>query len=146
MVTARIIAAGAIKQSEGYFRDACGEYIKRLSRFCRVEIKELPESAPAAEFIKQLSDRAYKIALCVEGRQYSSSEFAAFISDAAERGGSRIDFVIGGPDGLDEEVKAACDLRLSFSQMTFPHRLMRVLLTEQLYRAFTINHGLKYDR
>ena len=146
MVTARIIAAGAIKQSEGYYRDACGEYIKRLSRFCRVEIKELPESAPAAEFIKQLSDRAYKIALCVEGRQYSSSEFAAFISDAAERGGSRIDFVIGGPDGLDEEVKAACDLRLSFSQMTFPHRLMRVLLTEQLYRAFTINHGLKYDR
>lgn len=146
MITVKIIAAGSIKSSERYFSDACAEYIKRLGRFCRVEIAELPESAPPEEYIRRMGARASRIALCVEGKTADSAGFARMVGDAAREGGSEIDFVIGGPDGLDETVKAACGKRLSFSPMTFPHRLMRVILLEQVYRAFTILCGMKYDR
>ena len=146
MITVRIIAAGSIKASERYYSDACAEYIKRLGRFCRVEIIELPESAPPDEFIRRMGARACRIALCVEGKTTDSAGFAKMVGAAAEKGGSEIDFVIGGPDGLDEKVKSACSRRLSFSPMTFPHRLMRVILLEQVYRAFTILAGMKYDR
>lgn len=146
MITVKIIAAGTIKSSERYFSDACAEYVKRLSRFCRTETVELPESASADDFIRKTGDRAYRIALCVEGGQTDSAGFSRLIADAAREGGSEIDFIIGGPDGLDEKVKAACHKRLSFSRMTFPHRLMRVILLEQIYRAFTIIGGMKYDR
>ena len=146
VITVRIIAAGTIKSSERYFSDACAEYVKRLGRFCRVETVELPEDAPPREFIRRMGAKAARIALCVEGRTASSAGFADMIGAAAREGGSEIDFVIGGPDGLDEEVKSACGTRLSFSPMTFPHRLMRVILLEQVYRAFTILNGMKYDR
>ena len=143
---------------EKYYADAVAEYEKRLGRFCRlknVEIREerLPDqpseaqigAALAAEgkrILEALPERAYRIALCVEGKQLSSEELAAAIEGAARD----TVFIIGSSYGLSDTVKAACDLRLSFSRMTFPHRLMRVMLAEQIYRALSINAGGGYHK
>lgn len=140
MLNVTVYAVGNLKES--YLRDAVAEYSKRLSAFCVFAIKELPDRKP----IPPLPAKAYKIALCVEGKELSSEELASEIEVLPVRGVSEIVLVIGGENGLPESVKAECDLRLSFSRMTFPHQLMRVILCEQLYRAFTIiNHG-KYHR
>lgn len=145
MIKVNIVCIGKIKES--YLREACGEYIKRLSRFCKLEIKELAEG-------KNLKDEAeavlravsgYKIALCVEGKQLSSPALAERLKALTDRGGE-ITFVIGSSCGLDDAVKDNCDLKLSFSEMTFPHQLMRVILLEQIYRAFMINAGSEYHK
>lgn len=141
MLSVTILCVGNLK--EAYFRQAAAEYEKRLSAFCRLKTVEL-HTEP--QILPLLPPRAYKIALCVEGKELSSEELAQRVESVAVDGFGELYFVIGGSDGLPESVKAACDFRLSFSKMTFPHRLMRVILLEQLYRAFSINHGGKYHK
>lgn len=151
-----VIHVGDLKES--YYREAVAEYEKRLGRFCRVknvEIKEerLPSSPNESEItaaldaegkriIAALPERSLCIALCVEGAMLSSEQLAETIDKAQ----SDITFVIGGSYGLSEEVKKRCGKRISVSKMTFPHRLMRVILAEQIYRAFMINSGGEYHK
>lgn len=139
MLEIDVVCVGNLK--EDYLRAACAEYEKRISAYAELKINELKDGAP---ILPALPKRAYKIALCVEGRQLSSEELSELIYDLPCRGYSRICFVIGPFDGLPEEVKRACDMRLSFSKMTFPHQLMRVILLEQIYRAGNIASGGKY--
>ncbi len=141
MLSVTVIAVGNLKES--YLREAIKEYEKRLAAYCKFSIVELKDNTP---ILPHLPERAYRIALCVEGKMKSSEELAALIDQKATEGFSELCFVIGAFDGLPEEVKAACQLRLSFSKMTFPHQLMRVILAEQIYRAFTINAGSKYHK
>lgn len=138
MITFHIICVGQLRDS--YLREAAEEYEKRMSPYCRVKTVETDDRG----LIAALPPRAYKIALCVEGGQLSSEELAAKIDSITTAGRADIAFVIGGADGLPESVKVSCDMRLSFSRMTFPHRLMRVILLEQLYRALSIIKGGKY--
>lgn len=145
MIKVNIVCVGKIK--EDYLRAACAEYIKRLSRFCRLEIKELAEGKnlkeEAAGIIRVA--KGYKIALCVEGGQMTSPALAEKLGGLVDKGGE-ITFIIGSSCGLDDSVKKQADLKLSFSQMTFPHQLMRVILLEQIYRAFMINAGSEYHK
>ena len=159
MLNVKLIATGNLK--EGYLREAFNEYSKRLGGLCRfelIELKEhkLPDSPSDTEIeaaleeegkriLALLSPRAYKIALCVEGKQLSSEEFAKKLDVAsAERG--ELVFIIGSSFGLSGKVKAACDMRLSISEMTFPHQLMRVVMAEAIYRALNILKGTKYHK
>lgn len=129
------------KLREAYLREAAAEYEKRMSSYCRLKTIEVTGDS---EIVSVLPLRAYKIALCIEGRQLSSEEFEEKIEDIKIRGYSEIAVIIGGTNGMSEAVKSKCDLRLSFSRMTFPHPLMRVILLEQLYRALNIGAGGKY--
>ncbi|MGN0806360.1 MAG: 23S rRNA (pseudouridine(1915)-N(3))-methyltransferase RlmH [Candidatus Coproplasma sp.] len=140
-----LICVGKIKES--YLREAVAEYSKRLSRFCRLEIKELAEGRSLKEEAPLILKAAtgYKIALCIEGQKYSSEKLASCVKALCD-GGKEISFIIGSSCGLDESVKAQADLKLSFSDMTFPHQLMRVILLEQVYRAFMINGGSEYHK
>ncbi len=139
------VVVGKIKES--FYREAVAEYVKRLSRFAKVEIKELAEGVdPDAEKGDILrACRGYVIALAVEGETLSSERLAKKLQ-ALEDEGKEITFVIGSSCGLADEVKARADYRLSFSKMTFPHQLMRVILAEQVYRAFMINAGATYHK
>lgn len=145
MIKVNIVCIGKIK--EGYLREAIAEYSKRLSRFCKLEIKELAEGKNLKEeaplVLKACS--GYKIALCVEGKKYSSEQLASTVKTLCD-GGKEITFIIGSSYGLDDSVKAQADLKLSFSDMTFPHQLMRVILLEQVYRAFMINGRSEYHK
>ncbi len=159
MINLKLISIGTLKES--YLREAFSEYSKRLSGMCRfesVELKEykLSDSPSQTEIDAALEEegkrvlalmpaRAYKIALCVEGKQFSSEELAKRIDDAAQTH-SEICLVIGSSYGLSPNVKKACDLRLSVSALTFPHQLMRVICAEAFYRAFSINKGTKYHK
>ena len=145
MIKVNIVCVGKIK--EEYLRGACAEYVKRLSRFCKTEIKELPEGKNLKEEADGIlrAAKGYKIALCVEGGQMSSPALASRIKSLVDKG-EEITFIIGSSCGLDDGVKQAADLKLSFSQMTFPHQLMRVVLLEQVYRAFMINAGSEYHK
>ncbi len=154
-----IIGVGKIK--EKYFTDAIKEYSKRLSRFCQIEIIEvndekIPENASEKEMEKikekegkgilsKIKDGAYVVTLCIEGKELSSEALAKKI-EAISMQSSHIVFVIGGSLGLSEEVKNASSLRLSFGKMTLPHQLMRVVLLEQIYRAFKINNSENYHK
>ena len=139
------VVVGKIKES--FYREAVAEYVKRLSRFAKVEIKELPEGAnPNAEASEILrACKGYTIALAVEGEKISSEGLAKKIKTLSDQG-KEISFVIGSSCGLSDEVKKAADYKLSFSDMTFPHQLMRVILAEQVYRAFMINAGATYHK
>ena len=155
-----IIAVGKLK--ERYFREAVEEYSTRLSKYCRLEIIEVPdEKAPenlsAAQeqavlrkegqgILKHIKEDAYTIALAIQGKQLSSVGLADFIKDLGIKGRSNIIFVIGGSLGLSDEVLKRADFRLSFSPMTFPHQLMRVMLLEQVYRGFRIIKGEPYHK
>ena len=134
------VVVGKIK--EAFYRDAVAEYVKRLSRFAKVEIKELPE-AEAGEILRAM--KGYTIALAVEGEKASSESLAARLKKLCDEG-REVTFVIGSSCGLSDRVKNAADWRLSFSDMTFPHQLMRVILAEQVYRAFMINGGGTYHK
>ena len=140
-----VVAVGKIKES--FYREAVAEYVKRLSRFAKVEIKELNEGAnPEAEADDILrSLKGHVIALAVEGEKSSSEKLAANIKKLGDAG-KEITFVIGSSCGLSDRVKAAADWKLSFSDMTYPHQLMRVILCEQVYRAFMINSGSAYHK
>ena len=155
-----IICVGKLK--EKYLIDAINEYSKRLKRFCTFSVIELadekiPDNASLAvenqilkteaeKIQKHISDDDYVFSLCVEGTQLSSEAFSSKIASVMLGGKSTIDFVIGGSLGLDESIKNRSDFRISFSEMTFPHQLMRVILTEQIYRAFKINANEKYHK
>lgn len=154
------ITVGKIK--EKYFTMAIGEYAKRLSRYCKLEIIELPDektpdnaSALMEEQIKQkegeriqkaIKDDAYVIALAIEGKQMDSVELSEKLARLGVDGNSHITFIIGGSLGLSKEVLARADEKLSFSKMTFPHQLMRVILLEQIYRAYRIQYGEPYHK
>ncbi len=140
-----IVCVGKIK--EKFYVDAIAEYVKRLSRFAKVEIREVAECRnlnEEAELILKAA-RGKIIALCIEGKKYSSEEFAAYVRGLTDFG-SECTFVIGSSCGLSDSVKNAASLKLSFSDMTFPHQLMRVVLVEQIYRAFMINGGGEYHK
>lgn len=136
---------GKIKES--FYREAVSEYVKRLSRFAKVEIKELAEGVnPEAEADDILrACKGYVIALAVEGEKLSSEKLAKKMQSLFDTG-KEITFVIGSSYGLSDRVKSAADYRLSFSDMTFPHQLMRVILAEQVYRACMINAGATYHK
>ena len=139
------VVVGKIK--EAFYRDAVSEYVKRMTRFAKVEIKELAEGVdPEAEADDILrSVKGYVIALAVEGEKFSSEKLADKMKKLCDQG-KEITFVIGSSCGLSDRVKKAADLKLSFSDMTFPHQLMRVILAEQVYRAFMINAGSTYHK
>jgi len=145
MIKINIIAVGKIK--EEFYREALAEYLKRLSRFARVEVKELAErqtlKEEAADILK--CAKGYVIALAIEGEKLSSEGLAKKIKTLCD-GGKEFSFVIGSSCGLDKSVKDRADFLLSFSDMTFPHQLMRVILSEQIYRAFMINSGSEYHK
>ena len=155
-----ILCVGKLK--EKFYADAVSEYSKRLSRFCKLDIVELNEErlpegpSPAqveaalskvADAIRaKLPPAAMVIALCVEGKQRSSEELARLMADSASRGASHLVFLIGGSFGLHPSVKELAAVKLSMSPMTFPHHLARVMLLEQIYRAYQINAGTKYHK
>lgn len=159
MLTVKIICVGTLKES--YLRDAVAEYQKRLSGFCKPQIIELKESRlpdspsqkeinaaldnEARAILAEMSPRSYKIAMCVEGKQMSSERLAEKLADIANEA-SEVCLVIGSSYGLSDKVKSSCDFRLSVSELTFPHQLLRVMLLESVYRAFTINAGTKYHK
>ena len=151
----RIICIGKLK--ERYWREAEAEYSKRLGRFCRLSVLELkeerlPENASPAEEAAAVAAegeailRACRAALDIRGKSSSSDQVAAELEQLALSGRSSISFLIGGSLGLSPAVLAAADRRLSFSAMTFPHQLMRIILLEQIYRAFKINHHETYHK
>ena len=155
-----ILCVGKLK--EKFYADAVSEYSKRLSRFCKLDIVELneerlPEGPSPAQVEAALSKEAdairaklppaaMVIALCVEGKQRSSEELARLMADSASRGASHLVFLIGGSFGLYPSVKELAAVKLSMSPMTFPHHLARVMLLEQIYRAYQINAGTKYHK
>ena len=141
MLRITILCQGRLK--EKYYIDACGEYFKRLGAYCQPEVVELPENGDIAARIPK---GAYTVALCIEGVKTDSPGLAAMLARCAAEGKSRVCFLIGGSDGLPEAAKQRADMRLSMSDMTFPHHLARVMLLEQIYRAFTINAGAKYHK
>ena len=159
MLKIKIITVGSLKESS--MRVICAEYAKRLSAYCSLEIVELresrlPDSPSASQISAALSEESALIAaqipknsicipLCVEGKQISSEELAERVDSYSSRS-SCICFIIGSSYGLSDEIKAKGELRLSFSKMTFPHQLMRVILSEQIYRALSINKGAKYHK
>ncbi|MDE7329733.1 MAG: 23S rRNA (pseudouridine(1915)-N(3))-methyltransferase RlmH [Clostridia bacterium] len=145
MQKVNIVCVGKIK--EEFYRSAVNEYLKRLSRFAKVEIKELAEGKDLEEEAEQIlrNLKGFTFALCVEGKKLSSEGLAGEVKKLCSRG-EEITFVIGSSCGLSQRVKDKADFRLSFSDMTFPHQLMRVILTEQLYRAFMINGGGAYHK
>lgn len=160
MLSIRLVCVGKLR--EQFFVDAFNEYSKRLSAYCKFECAELNEtklgSSPsdkeiaaaldkeAADIERALGKDAYVIAMCVEGIQLKSEDLAQRISSLAVAGRGRICFVIGGSFGISPRIKQRADMSLSMSEMTFPHHLARVMLAEQIYRAFKISEGSKYHK
>lgn len=140
-----IVCVGKLK--EKFYADAVAEYLKRLSRFAQVTVREMPEKRTLAEegelILKEL--RGFVFVLAVEGGEMASEAFAAHIKQQCDAG-RELTFVIGSSCGLCDMVKEKADCLLSFSRMTFPHQLMRVILCEQIYRAFMINAGAEYHK
>ena len=159
MIGVKFITLGTLKES--YLREAAAEYEKRLGAFCKIQIaqlkeEKLPDDPSAGEIDKALEreaqkimaeipQRAYRVAMCVEGKQLSSEELADKLSEISERY-SDVCFIIGSSHGLANSVKNSCDMKLSVSRLTFPHQLMRVLLLEAVYRGFNIMKGTKYHK
>lgn len=161
MQTIDLICIGKLNAS--YYAAGVADYQKRMSAFCNFHIIELPEVTIADKHASQsqidkalqkegdailasVRKGAYLVALCVEGKTFSSEELARCIADRAMSGAGDMAFVIGSSHGLDDRVKRAAQLKLSMGRMTLPHQLARLVLTEQLYRACTINAGMKYHK
>ena len=144
-MNAAIVCVGRLK--EKYFSGAAEEYTKRLSRYGRfeiIELPDLPEPANASD-LARLKPNDYVIAMCIDGPQFTSEAFAEKIA-ANDQRGTRLVFVIGGSLGLSPAVVKRADEKLSLSKMTFPHQLARVLLLEQIYRSCKINAGERYHK
>ena len=158
MMKINIIAVGKIK--EKYLKEAIDEYKKRLSKFCSLNIIEINECVAKTEneanIKKSIEEEArdiiskikneYVIALDIDGKEYSTMEISEKINEIMLNGASEISFIIGGSYGMSENVKKKADLRLSFSKLTFPHQLFRVILLEQVYRVFKIKNGEPYHK
>ena len=160
MLAVKLICVGRMR--EKFYTEAFTEYRKRLGAYCKFECVEIAEQRlgddptpgeiaaalekEAAEIEKAIPADACLVALCVEGREKSSEELAALVREREGSGRPRLCFVIGGSCGMSERVKARADLKLSMSRMTFPHHLARVMLAEQIYRAFKINEGSRYHK
>ena len=155
-----IVTVGKIK--EKYLKDAIAEYSKRLSKYCKLEIVEVPDektpdnasevveesirSKEAERILKHVKDDSFVITLEINGKQLTSEELADKIEKLGVQGPSHITFIIGGSIGLGKEVLAKSNFALSFSKMTFPHQLMRVILLEQIYRSYRIMNGEPYHK
>jgi len=160
MLSVSIISVGRMRES--HYIAAFSEYEKRLTPYCKFELIELPESRlpqepsqaeveaglskEAIDIEKHILSGAFVIAMCIEGKQLSSSEFASLFQKCANDGKSRLCFIVGSSFGLDNSIKSRADFRLSMSEMTFPHHLARVMLAEQIYRGIMINEGSKYHK
>ena len=143
---------------EKFYKDAIDEYKKRISRFASLNIVELKENNPASNSISDINNalkkdyieiskhlKGYVVCLDKDGTQLQSEEFSKFIEKTSLTS-SEISFIIGASNGIDEELKTKCNKKISFSKMTFPHQLMRVIFLEQLYRAFTILNNIAYHK
>ena len=155
-----ILSVGKVK--EKFYRDAILEFTKRLSRYCKLEIIEVAdektiEDASETEIrlvkdkegerlLKNMKEDAYVVCLCIDGKQLSSEDLSEKIEKLGIQGTSHIVFVIGGSLGLSDDVVKRADYKLSFSPMTFPHQLMRVILLEQIYRSFRIMNNEPYHK
>ena len=155
-----ILCVGKLK--EKFYIDAAAEYVKRLQRYCKLDIVELPEyrlpedpspaeiqkalQAEGAAIRERLPKGGAVIALCIEGKTCSSVELSHRMEELAVAGKTQLTFLIGGSVGLDESLKRQADWRLSMSPMTFPHHMARIMLLEQLYRAYQIAAGTKYHK
>ena len=160
MMNVTVLAVGKLKES--YWRDACGEYAKRLGAFCRFSIQEIPEyrlpdsPSPAQiqaglekegqAILSRIPAGALAIALCIEGKEMDSRELSRALQRASVQGKGEAVFIIGSSYGLWEGVKERAEVRLSMSPMTFPHQLARVMLCEQVYRAFSIAAHTRYHK
>lgn len=160
MQSIRLICVG--KMRERFYIDAFSEYQKRLQAYCKFECIELTEqhlpdtpsekeiaaalSREAADISKNIPGDAYVVAMCVEGKHMKSEGMAALLAQRAFSTKPKLCFIIGGSFGIAGEVKQKADMRLSMSEMTFPHHLARVMLAEQIYRGFKINEGSKYHK
>lgn len=160
MLSVKFICIGKLR--ERFFQDAFAEYQKRLGAYCRLEVLELteqrlperPSSAEiqaaltreAGEILKAISQDAYVVALCVEGKEQASEFMAKLVEERENSGKPKLCFVVGGSFGLSENVKSRADFRLSMSKMTFPHHLARIMLAEQLYRGYKIREGARYHK
>ncbi len=158
MIKVRLVCVGNLK--EKYLIDGVAEYSKRLQKFCNYEIIELNEAKNFSKLndseIKTIKDseaksilpnlKGYVICLCVKGKNLSSEEFAGKVKSLVDGGQGEITFVIGGSYGIGDEILDKCDYKLSFSSFTFPHQLMRLIFTEQIYRAFNIIAGSAYHK
>ena len=160
MLSVRLICVG--KMREKFFIEAFAEYAKRLSAYCKFECIELTEQRlpdspsqkefaaalekEAADIFKSIPDGSYLTAMCVEGKQMPSEAVGKLIAQREGSGKPKLCFVIGGSFGLHDSVKKKADLKLSMSEMTFPHHLARVMLAEQIYRGFKINEGSRYHK
>lgn len=160
MSTISIICVGKIK--EKYWNDAIDEYSKRLSRYCKLNIIEVadektPDNAPPAieeqikkkegeRILKAIDSNAHVCALAIKGKKYTSEGLSDFISKQGVNGVNHIQFVIGGSLGLSDEVLARANSQISFSDMTFPHQMMRVILLEQIYRSYRIINNEPYHK
>lgn len=142
----RLVVVGKLK--EKFFSDACDEYLKRLSRFADVSVVQLRDrpdgiTAESSDVLDSL--KGYVVLTDINGENMSSEKFSEFLSDTMEHSDT-VSFVIGGSCGVDERVKNAANKKISFGRMTYPHMLMRVILLEQIYRAFTIKEGSPYHK
>lgn len=161
MISVNIVTVGKLK--EKYWREACEEYIKRLGAFCKVKVVELNEYkisdnpsqkeieiglSEEAKYMKSYVDvkGAFNVAMCIEGKKMDSNSFSKVVDKCGIDGFSTINFFIGSSFGIAREIKGTCNLKLSMSDMTFPHQLARVMLLEQIYRAFQISKGTKYHK
>ncbi len=154
------IAMGKLKES--WYREACAEYLKRMGAFVTAKVIEpnpvdLPQNPNDTQIDKALAQEAdrirehikpasFTVAMCIEGKTLSSEQLAEKLSDIGNRGFSTVNFLVGSSHGLDEGLKKSADLRISMSPMTFPHSLARVMLMEQVYRAFSILNNSKYHK
>ena len=142
----KIICVGKIKES--FYREAIDEYLKRMGKYHKVEIIEVMDSNIKTEkelILKKIDKKDYIITMEIDGKNLSSIEFSQMI-DKTLITNSNITFIIGGSDGLDDEIKKLSNYKLSFSKMTFPHQLFRVILLEQIYRAFKIINNESYHK
>lgn len=160
MQSVKIICVGKLK--EAFYEQAVKEYTKRLATLCKLEIEELPEMklpqepsrsevdaalAKEGELVKsRIPKGSTVIAMCIEGKSMSSESFSRLLEDFALSGASKLCFVIGSSFGLSKDIKALAQVKLSMSEMTFPHHLARVMLLEQIYRGYKILNGGKYHK
>ncbi len=156
-VNITVVCVGKLK--EKFWLDACGEYLKRLAPYAQLTIKEIPDVDPAkaggiagslekegTAILAAIPHRAHVMLLAIKGKQRSSEDFSAHIDELAVQGKSDLAFIIGGSDGVSDAVRARADETLSFGAITLPHNVARVVLLEQIYRAFKISRGEPYHK